>query len=595
MQSSTQYGHVSGGTGGSNKSRKRKIATIGISSLVLVAMVVAVAVGVTRSKHSSSDDHGNSGGDHEAGGDVKASMKAIQTICQPTDYKQACIDSLSSAGNTTDPKQLIRVGFNATIVKITEAARNSSFLQELEKDPRTKKALETCKELMDFAIADLKQSFDEVGHLDMSKMDEILTELKIWLSASSTYLETCLDGFENTSSNAGEKMRKALNASSELTSNALAIVTEISSVLKSFQLPGLNRRLLSKEESNFPDPSTGDLPRWVSAAERRLLAASPAAATPNVIVAQDGSGKYKTISEALKDVPKKNTQTFIILVKAGIYKEEVTIDRGMTHVMMIGEGPTKTKVSGNKNFIDGTPTFKTAPFMAIGDNFMARDMGFENTAGAEKHQAVALRVQSDMSIFFNCQIDGYQDTLYTHTKRQFYRDCTISGTIDFIFGDAAVVFQNCKMVVRKPMNNQQCIVTAQGRKDAREPTGIVLQNCQITSDLVYYPLRNTLKSFLGRPWKEYSRTIIMNTEIQDLIQPEGWLPWVGDYGLNTCFYAEINNEGPGSNTARRVKWAGVKTVPPDQAIDFTPGKFIQGDTWIPPTGVPYSSGLLSSA
>ncbi|KAF5192538.1 Pectinesterase/pectinesterase inhibitor [Thalictrum thalictroides] len=589
-----QYGHVSGDTGGSKHSRKRKIATIGITSLVLVAMVVAVAVGVNH-HGKSSDGQGNAGGDHGAGGrDLKASMKAIQTICRPTDYKQACIDSLSSDGNTTDPKQLIRVGFNATIVKITEAAKNSSMLQELEKDPRAKKALENCNELMDFAIADLKQSFDKVGHLDMSKIDEVLTELKIWLSASGTYLETCLDGFENTSSNAGEKMRKALKISAELTSNALAIVTDISSVLNSFQIPGLSRRLLSKEESKFFDPTTGDLPRWVSAEERRLLAASPATTTPNVIVAQDGSGKYKTISEALQDVPKKNNQTFIIYVKEGIYNEEVTIQRGMTHVMMIGDGPTKTKVSGNKNFIDGTPTFKTAPFMVIGDNFMAKDMGFENTAGAEKHQAVALRVQSDMSIFYNCQMDAYQDTLYAHTKRQFYRDCTISGTIDFIFGDAAVVFQNCKMVVRKPMANQQCIVTAQGRKDVREPTGTVLQNCVITSDPLYYPLRSTIRSFLGRPWKEYSRTIIMNTEIQDLIQPEGWLPWVGDFGLNTCFYAEINNEGPGSNMARRVKWAGVKTVPPDQAIDFTPGKFIQGDIWIPPTGVPYSSGLMSA-
>lgn len=222
---------------------------------------------------------------------------------------------------------------------------------------------------------------------------------------------------------------------------------------------------------------------------------------------------------------------------------------------------------------------------------MAKDIGFENSAGPEKHQAVALRVQSDMSIFYNCQMDGYQDTLYTHTKRQFYRNCVISGTIDFIFGDAAVVLQNCKLVVRKPMDNQQNIVTAQGRKDQREPTGIVLQDCLITTDPLYFPLRTKLKSYLGRPWKEFSRTIIMNTVIEDLIQPEGWLPWMGDFGINTCFYSEISNTGPGSNMDRRVKWPGVKTVPPNEAIDYSPGKFINGDTWIPDMGVPYTSGV----
>ncbi|KAF9594832.1 hypothetical protein IFM89_034815 [Coptis chinensis] len=587
MHSSMQYTNASGYQGPHNNARKKRIATIGISSLILVAMVVAVAVGVNRG-NSKSHHEGGSGD----GSDIQGSMKAIQAICQPTDYKQACIDSLSSAGNITDPKELIKIGFKATINKITEAVKNSSVLEELEKDPRATKALQGCKELMDYAIGDLQHSLEQLGGMDMSKIDDLLVELKIWLSASGTYLETCLDGFENTSSNAGKTMRKALNSSVELTSNALAIVTEISSVLSSFDIPFLNRRLLSEEE-NDPNPTNDGLPAWVSSGGRRLLAASPANIRPNVIVAQDGSGKYRTINEALKEVPLKNMKTFIIYIKAGIYKEQVQVTRNMSHVMMIGDGPTQTKITMNKNFIDGTPTFQTATFAAIGDNFMAKDIGFENSAGAAKHQAVALRVQSDMSIFYNCQMDGYQDTLYPHSHRQFYRDCVISGTIDFIFGDAAVVFQNCKMVVRKPMDNQQNIVTAQGRKDKREPTGIVLQNCKITADPLYFPVRAKIRSYLGRPWKEFSRTVIMNTEIDDLIQPDGWLPWLGEVHLSTCFYTEVNNKGPGSDKARRVKWAGVKTLAPNEEIQYTPGKFIFGDTWIPPTGVPYTSGLMA--
>ena len=229
----------------------------------------------------------------------------------------------------------------------------------------------------------------------------------------------------------------------------------------------------------------------------------------------------------------------------------------------------------------------------VGTNFIAKDMWFENSAGPEKHQAVALRVQSDMSIFYNCQMDGYQDTLYTHTHRQFYRDCTITGTIDFIFGNAAVVFQNCKIFVRKPLPNQQCIVTAQGRSQRKEPTAIILQNCLISSAPDYFPVRHTYKAYLGRPWKEYSRTIILQCKIDDLIQPEGWLPWTGDFALNTLFYSEYNCRGAGSKKDKRVKWRGIKEITPEHAIDFTAGLFIRGNPWIKPTGIPYSSGMMT--
>ncbi|CAA3008638.1 Putative pectinesterase/pectinesterase inhibitor 28 [Olea europaea subsp. europaea] len=419
----------------------------------------------------------------------------------------------------------------------------------------------------------------------------MLSDLKIWLSGAITYQETCLDGFEDVPGDAEEKMREALKKAMELTSNGLAMVTEISSVLETLGGQGFNSRRLLSEDIPIMG-HRGEIPDWIDIERRELLSSKSKKIKPDLVVAKDGSGKYQTINEALKDIPKNGSKTFVLYVKEGVYEEKVQSSSSMTHLLLIGDGPTKTKITGHLNFIDGTNTYQTATVAVQADNFMAKDIGFENSAGAEKHQAVALRVSADKAIFYNCQMDGYQDTLYAHTYRQFYRDCVISGTVDFIFGDSAAVFQSCTLVVRKPMDNQQNIVTAQGRKDMRQPTGLVLQNCTFTADPTYHPVRNTLKSYLGRPWKEYSRTIIMESYLDDLIQPQGWLPWNETFALETLFYAEFNNRGPGAPKAQRIKWSGVKELPSNRVVRFTAAEFIGGDVWIPSTGVPYSSSFI---
>lgn len=226
-----------------------------------------------------------------------------------------------------------------------------------------------------------------------------------------------------------------------------------------------------------------------------------------------------------------------------------------------------------------------------GPNFIAKDIGFENTAGPDGHQAVALRVQAHRAVFFNCHMDGYQDTLYVHAHSQFFRDCKISGTIDFIFGNAAAIFQNCQMVVRKPNSNQNCMVTAQGRITRNDPTGIVFQNCHVMGEKDYIPVKDTSKSFLGRPWKEYSVTIIMQSQIDDIISPEGWCEWNGNFGLNTLFYAEFGNRGPGAVETNRVKWKGIKKISPQEAESYTVGRFLL-EPWIKASGVPYAAGMM---
>jgi pectinesterase len=221
-----------------------------------------------------------------------------------------------------------------------------------------------------------------------------------------------------------------------------------------------------------------------------------------------------------------------------------------------------------------------------------KDIRVENTAGAANHQAVALRVQSDQAVFFQCYFDGYQDTLYTHAQRQFFRECTVTGTIDFIFGNSQVVIQNCLILPRKPMDNQVNIITAQGRREKRSAGGTIMHNNTIEPHPDFKD-QGKIATYLARPWKEYSRTIYIQNNIGAFIDPKGWLEWNGNFGLETLFYAEVENTGPGADTSKRAKWGGIKTVTYEEAQkEFTVEAFIQGQQFIPKYGVPYIPGLL---
>ncbi|KAF2325140.1 hypothetical protein GH714_023163 [Hevea brasiliensis] len=135
-------------------------------------------------------------------------------------------------------------------------------------------------------------------------------------------------------------------------------------------------------------------------------------------------------------------------ITAGVYEEYVSIPKNKKYLLMVGAGINQTVITGNRSVVDGWTTFNSATFAVVAPNFVGVNITFRNTAGAIKHQAVALRNGADLSTFYSCSFEGYQDTLYTHSLRQFYRECDIYGTVDFIFGNAAVVFQNCNLYPR---------------------------------------------------------------------------------------------------------------------------------------------------
>lgn len=223
----------------------------------------------------------------------------------------------------------------------------------------------------------------------------------------------------------------------------------------------------------------------------------------------------------------------------------------------------------------------------LGDGFMASGLTIKNTAGPDAHQAVAFRSDSDLSVIQNCEFLGNQDTLYAHALRQFYKSCRIQGNVDFIFGNSASVFQDCQIFVAprqlKPEKGENNAVTANGRTDPAQSTGFVFQNCLINGTeeymKLYYSKPKVHKNFLGRPWKEYSRTVFINCNIESLLAPQGWMPWSGDFALKTLFYGEFGNSGPGSNLSQRVAWSS--RIPAEHVNAYSVQNFIQGDEWIP--------------
>ncbi|CAN0906613.1 Probable pectinesterase/pectinesterase inhibitor 13 [Linum grandiflorum] len=501
--------------------------------------------------------------------------KTIAEICASTDYKQACHRSLHSVKKTNDPKEFIKAAIFAT----TEAAKRSfnlsaSLLHKMkEGNNYSRMALEDCKDLLGDAVFELEESLSLLGNSsslisNSQNKRHVVSELQNWLSAVVSYQQTCLDQFEEDNNLYKSIMKSGIQKATELTSNALAIVNEIPVDITARGA----RKLLAD-------------PTWLSPARRRLLARYwDGELQPDVVVAQDGSGDFRTISEALgayKD-PAANGGMFVIYVKAGVYKEYVTVGKKQRNVLMYGDGARYTIVTGDRSNRQGYRTMKTATFEALGSGFIAKAMSFKNTAGPEGYQAVALRVQADKSVFVECAINAYQDSLYCHAHRQFYHNCIISGTIDFIFGDASAIIQNSLVIVRHPLPNQRNTIIAQGRSIRHQTTGIVIQNCRIAAEF------GAPVSYLGRPWKAYSRAVVMESEIGGVIHPQGWMPWEGDLYLDTLLFAEYGNHGAGAGIDGRVDWKGFQVIEKKEAAQYTAGEFIQGVEWLMDVG---SSGI----
>lgn len=262
-------------------------------------------------------------------------------------------------------------------------------------------------------------------------------------------------------------------------------------------------------------------------------------------VSKDGKGDFKTIQAAINAVRDFSVQIVTIHIKKGVYQEKVVVPSWKTKVFLLGEDPQSTVISnGDYSGKGGFNTYNSYTVLVQGNDFRAENLTIENDAGPVG-QAVAFHGEGDRLLVKNCRLLGNQDTLFpaVDTSRQYYIDCYIEGTTDFIFGAATVVFERCHIHSKK-----NSYITA-ASTSAAQRYGFVFMDCLLTA------APGIEKVYLGRPWRPYANTVFINTDMGAHILPAGWRAWNENDNHKTSFYAEYDSKGPGGASGSRIFWS----------------------------------------
>ncbi|PWA44520.1 pectinesterase inhibitor domain, Pectin lyase fold/virulence factor [Artemisia annua] len=565
--------------------KKRKIILTIVASILLITAIVGIVVGVNSKSSNTNSDNSS---------EIKASTShaIIKSSCSITLHRDLCYSTLSNNPEITKKvktsKDVIELALNKTkeVIQRNHVGIKQKLSMRTSLSKREKIALQDCLELVADTLEELNKVVEYLETYPTKKrlrkhVDDIIT----LMSTTLTNQETCIDGFSH--SKRDRKVRESLIDGEinggKMCSNSLAMIKNMTDTDMANEVQIKGRKLVDEENDV-------KWPEWLSTRDRKLLQSGTV--TPDVVVAADGSGDFTTVSAAVAAAPNRSTTRFVISIAAGVYRENVDIPSNKQNLMFIGAGRMSTIITASRSVGGGVTTFNSATVAAVGAGFLARDITFQNSAGPSNQQAVALRVGSDLSAFYRCGMIAYQDTLYVHSNRQFYVNCFIAGTVDFIFGNAAAVIQNCDIHARRPNPNQRNMVTAQGRSDPNQNTGIVIQKSRIGATADLLPVQASFPTYLGRPWRNFSRTVVMQSTISDVINPAGWFPWDGDFALATLYYGEYENTGDGADTSNRVTWPGYRVITnATEAQGFTAGNFIAGGNWLGDTGFPFSLGL----
>ena len=288
-----------------------------------------------------------------------------------------------------------------------------------------------------------------------------------------------------------------------------------------------------------------------------------------IVVARDGSGKYRNIQEAIESVRAFMDYTVTIYIKKGVYKEKVVIPSWVKNVVFVGEDANNTIITYDDHAnINKMGTFRTYTVKVEGNNITFKNLTIENNA-EQLGQAVALHTEGDKLAFINCRFLGNQDTIYTGTEgtRLLFANCYIEGTTDFIFGPSTALFERCTIYSKR----NSYVTAASTPKDIK--FGYVFKECKLTA------APEVTKVYLGRPWRPYAATIFMNCELGKHILPVGWHNWNNTENEKTVRYAEYMNTGEGASTQSRATWS--KQLKKKEAAEYTTENiFKRNDDWL---------------
>lgn len=279
---------------------------------------------------------------------------------------------------------------------------------------------------------------------------------------------------------------------------------------------------------------------------------------------------YKTIQQALDHAPEAPHGRIYIEITPGTYRERIHVTQNRPRVTLLGKGakPEDVVIVAGQNAKMAGGTFFTETAEINGDNFEADNVTFANDAGPTG-QAVAISVRSDRSVFKHCRFLGDQDTLFADWGRQYYVDSYVEGGVDFIFGNATAVFEHSTIV---EIRGGQ--ITAQSRTAPDQTSGYVIDHSTILHQPIPPPPgKKEVEGFgLGRPWRDYSRVVVMNSELPADLSPQGWSLWNRGDTTTNAFYAEYNNSGPGWKPKERAPWIHLLTA--KEAAAFEPRNFL---------------------
>ncbi|CAO2823110.1 unnamed protein product [Amaranthus hypochondriacus] len=495
----------------------------------------------------------------------------LKSLCKSTPHPNLCFNSLKLSLTLNLPLNLLNILLHSLQNALSEVNKLSSIFATTTHNnliEKQKGSLQDCKELHQISFHVIQKSLSKVKSSNIS-------DAKAYLSAALTNKDTCLEGLASSSGPQKPILVNSIISSYQHVSNSLAMLTHPSGAGP-------------PNSVSFVGP-----PSWFHKSDYDGNGDGYEDPSVSMIVAKDGSGNFTSIQEAVNFAPNNSDYRTFIYIKEGTYEENVEIPSNKINIVLLGDGSDVTTIVGARSMGLGWTTFRSATVAVSGEGFLARDITFANTAGPENGQAVALRINADLSAVYKCTILGYQDTLYVHSFRQFYRECDIYGTVDYIFGNAAVVFQGCNLISRMPLPQQYTVITAQSRSMPDENTGIVIQNCSVLATDELYGKKTWVKSYLGRPWRKYSRTVYIESYIDGFIDGKGWIKWGNgeDEDLDSLYYGEYDNRGDGSVVDGRVDWGGFHVMDYYDAANFSVSEFIVGEEWLDSTSFPYDDGV----